>query len=79
MSELISVRLDEDAQQALAELEATGLTRSEAIRAGLQAASKALRDRRQLTAEAVALGRDEDDRAEAQVVREMMEDLRAPW
>jgi Arc/MetJ-type ribon-helix-helix transcriptional regulator len=79
MSELISVRLDEEAQRALAELEATGLSRSEAIRTGLRAASKGLRERQKIKLEAEALARDEDDRAEAEVVREMMEDLRAPW
>jgi Arc/MetJ-type ribon-helix-helix transcriptional regulator len=79
MGELISVRLDEDAERALAELEATGLSRSEAVRAGLQAAAQRLRDRRRLAAEAQALSEDDQDRAEAAVVREMMENLRAPW
>ncbi len=76
---MISVRLDEDARRALAELEATGLSRSEAVRAGLQAAVRHLRDRRELAAEAMALAEDEADRTEAAAVREMMEDLRAPW
>lgn len=75
----ISVRLDDDAQRALAELEATGMTRSEAVRAGLEAAAKRLRDRQRLTAEAAALGQDEADRAELAAVSEMMEELRAPW
>lgn len=79
MGEMISVRLDEDARRALAELEATGMSRSEAVRAGLVAAARRLRDRRALAAEAAALGEDEADRAEAQQVAEMMEDLRAPW
>jgi Arc/MetJ-type ribon-helix-helix transcriptional regulator len=39
MSELISVRLDEDARRALAELEATGISRSEAVRRGLVSAA----------------------------------------
>lgn len=79
MGEMISVRLDEDARRALAELEATGMSRSEAVRAGLVAAARRLRDRRALAAEAAALAEDEADRAEAQQVTEMMEDLRAPW
>lgn len=79
MSRVISVRLDDDAERALAELEATGLTRSEAIRAGLQAAARHLRDRRALAKEAAALREDPADAAEAAEVREMMEELRAPW
>jgi antitoxin component of RelBE/YafQ-DinJ toxin-antitoxin module len=79
MAETISVRLDDDAQRALAELEATGLTRSEAVRAGLQAAARHLRDRRELAREAELLAADEDDIVEARAVHQMMEDLRAPW
>lgn len=79
MGEMISVRLDEDAQRALAELEATGMSRSEAVRAGLVAAARRLRDRRTLAAEAAELAEDETDRAEAHEVAEMMEELRAPW
>lgn len=79
MVEVISVRLDEESRRALAELEAAGMTRSEAIRAGLLAAAQRLRDRGRLAAEAAALAQDEDDRAEAARVAELMEDLRAPW
>ncbi|NNF09411.1 MAG: ribbon-helix-helix protein, CopG family, partial [Acidimicrobiia bacterium] len=35
MSQAISVRLDDEALQALSQLEATGVTRSDAIRAAL--------------------------------------------
>ena len=77
MAETISVRLDDAAQRALAELEATGLTRSEAVRTGLQAAARHLRDRRELAQEAELLATDEDDVAEAHAVQRMMEDLRA--
>lgn len=79
MARTISVRLDEDAQRALAELEATGMTQSEAVRAGLEAAAQRLRDRQHLTEEAARLARDEADRAEITTVSEMMEQLRAPW
>ena len=79
MSELISVRLDDDARRALAELEATGLSRSEAVRRGLVVAAQRLRDRQRLIEEAAELGADGDDRAEAAEVAAMMEDLRAPW
>jgi len=76
---MVSVRLDDEASRALAELEASGLSRSDAVRLGLVAAAKRLRDREQLAAIAAALAADVDDRAEAAAVSEMMEDLRAPW
>lgn len=79
MGETISVRLDDDAERALAELEATGLSTSEAVRAGLRAAAARLRDRKQLVAEARTLSEDDQDMADAAIVREMMEDLRGPW
>ena len=79
MARMISVRLDEDAQRALSELEATGMTRSEAVRAGLETAAQQLRDRRRLAAEAAALAENESDRAELAAVNEVMEELRAPW
>lgn len=76
---MISVRLDEESQRALAQLEATGMSLSEAVRAGLEAAAQRLRDRERLTAEATALAADAGDRAKVAAVREMMEELRAPW
>jgi Arc/MetJ-type ribon-helix-helix transcriptional regulator len=79
MSDLISVRLDDDARRALAELEATGLSRSEAVRRGLVVAAERLRDRQRLIDEVAELADDETDRAEATAVAAMMEDLRAPW
>jgi Arc/MetJ-type ribon-helix-helix transcriptional regulator len=78
MGDLISVRLDEGARRALAELEATGISRSEAVRRGLVAAAQRLRDRQRLIDEVAALADDEQDRAEAAEVAAMMEDLRAP-
>jgi Arc/MetJ-type ribon-helix-helix transcriptional regulator len=78
MSDLISVRLDDNARRALAELEATGLSRSEAVRRGLVAAAQRLRDRQRLIDEVAALAEDEQDRAEAAEVAAMMEQLRAP-
>lgn len=78
MSELISVRLDEGARRALAELEATGLSRSEAVRRGLVAAADRLHDRERLRQEVADLAADEQDRTEAARVAGMMEDLRAP-
>lgn len=78
MGEMISVRLDDEARRALAELEATGISRSDAVRRGLVFAAQRLRDRQRLIDEVAALAEDEEDRAEAAQVAAMMEDLRAP-
>lgn len=78
MSDLISVRLDDEARRALAELEATGVSRSDAVRHGLVVAAQRLRNRQRLIEEVAALAEDEHDRAEAAEVAAMMEDLRAP-
>ncbi len=79
MRDLISVRLDDDSRRALAELEATGLSRSEAVRRGLVSAAQRLRDRQRLIDEVAALATDDADRAEAAEVSAVMEYLRAPW
>jgi hypothetical protein len=74
----ISVRLDDEAERALARLEATGLSRSEAIRRALVAAAERLQRRDQLAAEVAALEADEADREEMLAVASLMESLRAP-
>jgi Arc/MetJ-type ribon-helix-helix transcriptional regulator len=78
MARAISVRLDDDALRALSELEATGMSRSEAIRAALVEAASRLHAKRALAAEVAALEADDDDRAEMIAVAELMESLRAP-
>jgi Arc/MetJ-type ribon-helix-helix transcriptional regulator len=78
MTQAVSVRLDDDAMKALAQLEATGKSRSEAIRAALVEAASRLNDKKSLAAEVVALEADENDRAEMLAVAELMESLRAP-
>lgn len=78
MAKAISVRLDDDAERALIALEATGLTRSDAIRSSLLASAERLRHGRELAAEAAALEADEADRAEMLEVASLMESLRAP-
>lgn len=78
MARATSVRLDDEALRALSELEATGMSRSEAIRAALVTAASRLRDKRALAAEVAALEADDDDRAEMLAVAEVMENLRAP-
>ena len=78
MGPAISVRLDEEAEQALRTLEAAGLTRSEAIRVALVHAAQRLRRSSELAAEVAALDADPDDAAEMHAVSELMESLRAP-
>jgi hypothetical protein len=76
VAQAISVRLDDDALRALAQLENTGLSRSAAIRFALVTAAARLRDRHALAAEVAALEADETDRAEMRAVAELMEQLR---
>jgi antitoxin component of RelBE/YafQ-DinJ toxin-antitoxin module len=77
MSRAISVRLDDEALRALGRLEATGLSRSQAIRTALTQAADRLRARHLLAEEAAALEADEDDRVEMMRVADLMEQLRA--
>lgn len=76
MTHAISVRLDDEARRALTLLEATGLSRSAAIRAALIAAATRLRDQHALAAEVAALEADDADRAEMRAVADLMERLR---
>jgi Arc/MetJ-type ribon-helix-helix transcriptional regulator len=78
MAQAVSVRLDKEAMRALAQLEATGKSRSEAIRKALVEAASRLSDKDTLSAEVAALEADERDRAEMLAVAELMESLRAP-
>lgn len=78
MTRAISVRLDDDALGALTKLEATGLSRSEAIRRALVDAAERMRDKQALAVEVAALEADDDDRSEMLEVAELMEQLRAP-
>ncbi len=78
MAQAISVRLDDEALRALGLLEASGMTRSEAIRAALVDAATRLHDKQALAAEVAALEADEEDRAEMLAVADLMEGLRAP-
>lgn len=78
MARAISVRLDDDALKALARLEATGLSRSQAIRKALLDSAERLRRWESLAAEAKALEADESDRQEMLEVAALMESLRAP-
>ena len=77
MSSAISVRLDAEALQALAQLEATGLSRSEAIRRAILDSAARLQRRAALAAEVAALEADEDDRREMLEIAALMEIMRA--
>jgi predicted transcriptional regulator len=78
MSSAVSVRLDQEALRALAQIESTGLTRSEAIRRAILDSASQLRRRAAVAAEAAALEADEADRQEMLEVAEFMESMRAP-
>lgn len=73
----ISVRLDDEALRALRRLEASGLTRSEAIRRALIDCADRLQHRAALREEVQTLEADENDRDEMLEVAALMESLRA--
>jgi Arc/MetJ-type ribon-helix-helix transcriptional regulator len=77
MASAISVRLDAEALRALAQLEASGLSRSEAIRRAIIDSASRMQRRAALAAEAAALEADEDDRREMLEVAALMESMRA--
>ena len=72
------MRLDDEAIRALSQLEAQGLTQSEAIRSSLVHEAARMQARQELAAEVAALEADEADRAEMNAVASLMEQLRAP-
>ena len=76
MTPAISVRLDAETLRALARLEATGLSRSEAIRRAILDSAGRLHRRAALAAEVAALEADEDDRREMVEVAAVMEIMR---
>lgn len=78
MARAISVRLDDDPEQALRKLEASGLSASDAIRSALITSARHLRRKSEWAAEVAALEVDEADRAEMLEVAEVMEALRGP-
>ena len=77
MSPAISVRLDPEVLRALAQIESTGLSRSEAIRKAILDSAAQLRRRAALASEVAALEADEDDRREMLEVADFMESMRA--
>lgn len=75
----ISVRLDPEADAALAALVAAGVTQSQAIRLALVEAARRRAGDLSLAAEAARLAADEADRQEIAEVRSFMDELRAAW
>jgi len=75
----ISVRLDPDADAALDQLVASGLTQSQAMRLALVEAARRRAGDSSLAAEAARLAADETDRREIADVRAFMDELRAAW
>lgn len=73
----VSIRLDQESQRALRILEASGLSRSEAIRAGLRIAAHDLRRKEAIRREVAMLEADDDDRREMLEVAAFMDGLRA--
>ena len=72
----VSFRLDAVAQHNLNQLEASGLSRSEAIRKGLQVAADQLRRSEVIYAEAKMVANDQQDREEMLEIAAFMESLR---
>ncbi|MEO5633821.1 ribbon-helix-helix protein, CopG family [Gaiella sp.] len=75
----ISVRLDPDADAALDQLIASGLTQSQAMRLALVEAARRRAGDSSLAAEAARLAADDPDRREIADVRVFMDGLRAAW
>lgn len=75
----ISVRLDPDADAALDQLVASGLTQSQAMRLALVEAARRRAGDTSLATEAARLAADESDRREIADVRAFMDELRAAW
>ena len=73
---MLSVRLDPEAERALEVLTRGGKSRSDAVRDAVVEAGRR-RSSAELRAEAEAAAADPVDRAEAAVVAELMESLRA--
>ena len=72
----VSIRLDAEAQRNLNLLEASGLSRSDAIRKGLQVAADQLRRSEMIYSEAQMVASDQQDRREMLEIAAFMESLR---
>ncbi len=75
----ISVRLDDEARAALDELVRSGLTQSDAIRKALVETARRRGPRMSLTAEAMMLAANEEDRRIKAELLEFMGEPSEPW
>jgi hypothetical protein len=79
VSRALHVRLDPDAEAALAVLRAEGMNDSQAVRSALSEARARRRRRSNLRDEAQRLAADPADRAELAALREEFDGLAPPW
>jgi hypothetical protein len=79
VSRALHVRLDPDAEAALAVLRAEGMNDSQAVRSALTEAGTRRRRRSSLREEARRLAADPDDRAEMAALREELNELSPAW
>jgi shikimate kinase len=79
MSRALHVRLDAEAEAALAVLRAEGLTDSQAVRSALIEAHARRRRRSALREEARRLSADAADRAELAALRQELDPLAPAW
>ena len=79
MSRALHVRLDADAEAALAVLRAEGMSDSQAVRSALTEARAHRRRRLALLEEARRLARDPEDLAEIATLREELDELSPAW
>jgi hypothetical protein len=79
VSRALHVRLDADAEAALAVLRAEGMNDSQAVRSALTEARGRRRRRSSLREEALRLAADQADQAELAVLRDELDELAPPW
>jgi hypothetical protein len=79
MSRALHVRLDADAEAALAVLRAEGMNDSQAVRSALTEARARRRRRAALREEARRVAADPQDLAEMAAVREELDELSPAW
>ncbi|HTA12155.1 MAG TPA: hypothetical protein VK765_01950 [Solirubrobacteraceae bacterium] len=79
MARALHVRLDADAEAALAVLRAEGMSDSQAVRSALSEARARRRRRSALREEAKRLAADPVDRAELAALRDELDELSPAW
>ncbi len=79
MSRALHVRLDADAEAALAVLRAEGMSDSQAVRSALKEARAQRRRRETLREEARRIASDAGDLAEMAALREQLDELTPAW